>query len=932
MFRFPFSDLEKSFTENKLLTKQLIQKYNSNSDLYGTQVTFSLADRLGIFLANYPTLIEKIQSLILQDLSQEEIVRKIIINLLNKEFGDFENFEVVKVSIAAIISITSKCLIDYPFEILDFDFNQATLTVRLQFSSLITFLGQKSIILLFCSVSYILEELHINDEFKYMPKEIENLLFHLNNLEPSFLWGKEELIYHFLLRLNFMIDGEETQYGQSKYSYLMYVLRSVYDELDYFKDLCNYFAINRWDTLFNQRKKYTFRIEYNQNAFLQTIKPFSPVFSNLDNTGFRIIAGRARNTGFGTVGINRILGNLINFIAIGDQIKLNYPFKNYQVQFLDSLDGPYVQLYDKSCLRINSIQEYQKYSNSIGKILNLGDILIDHFDIPKSFNKALLGENHLTWTELALSHLTKLTIDQIDFLKSLLGITETNKNYPTFLEFLKDFLKSNNQLISAFITIELFKNFKIPIHPKWSPRWNNLSNKDWRVFRNWIKNSRYWESTLNSQKIHQIEGPIDQTALTVLKEGEITFIIENNKIIIQEFGSILYYIFLDKSHDINEIEPAGSIFSPIKFLNNTKKIYFLNEENFRISSSLNSTNIYYIDSTIENIHGFYPEPTNDEDRSFVQSRIDYFKLDIDLKQINFFKDTNIEVNLNKKDELLDKTILRAKYQLPIFKDGLVHFSLINSPLTTFFPNEINLDLVQLKELGYFFDIRGNPIKTVDQEILLQAGDIIVSEAFIGDIIRVMSFINDELTLIYNVKPFYNLNNDEKPPIGINVIGINKNYSVGIYGRIIGFSSSPVCFASPIWHLSKGSYCDGEMTDSFILDLDCFLNLDLSQIISKIGMFRGIPIFTQIEPDDEISSLVIEKNIKESMFITDYPSFLKEKSYELLSREIITELLNNNLYNKNLSYFKILNISKIFSENNFKMILNQVEKLEYIIIN
>ena len=174
MFRFPFSDLEKSFTENKLLTKQLIQKYNSNSDLYGTQVTFSLADRLGIFLANYPTLIEKIQSLILQDLSQEEIVRKIIINLLNKEFGDFENFEVVKVSIAAIISITSKCLIDYPFEILDFDFNQATLTVRLQFSSLITFLVQKSIILLFCSVPYILEELHINDEFKYMPKEIEN--------------------------------------------------------------------------------------------------------------------------------------------------------------------------------------------------------------------------------------------------------------------------------------------------------------------------------------------------------------------------------------------------------------------------------------------------------------------------------------------------------------------------------------------------------------------------------------------------------------------------------------------------------------------------------------------------------------------------------------------------------------------------------------
>ncbi len=199
-------------------------------------------------------------------------------------------------------------------------------------------------------------------------------------------------------------------------------------------------------------------------------------------------------------------------------------------------------------------------------------------------------------------------------------------------------------------------------------------------------------------------------------------------------------------------------------------------------------------------------------------------------------------------------------------------------------------------------------------------------------LRVMSFINDELSLIYDRKIFYDVSKGKHSIIGINIIGINKNYSVGIYGRIIGFNSVSVCFASPIWHLSKGSYCDGEMTDSIVLDLDCFINLDLSQITSKIGMFRGIPIFTQVEPDIDISLSIVSKNISESRIKHEKLMFEGNENYDQISNLLIDEIKANNLYNKFRNYFNVSNITAPDNENNFKGLKYPIEKLTYVIEN
>ena len=59
-------------------------------------------------------------------------------------------------------------------------------------------------------------------------------------------------------------------------------------------------------------------------------------------------------------------------------------------------------------------------------------------------------------------------------------------------------------------------------------------------------------------------------------------------------------------------------------------------------------------------------------------------------------------------------------------------------------------------------------------------------------------------------------------IGHLIVGLAPHTSVGIIGRIIGYTDSQVCLGSPIWHSAKRRDCDGD-ADSIMLLTDAFLN-------------------------------------------------------------------------------------------------------------
>jgi DNA polymerase II large subunit len=77
-----------------------------------------------------------------------------------------------------------------------------------------------------------------------------------------------------------------------------------------------------------------------------------------------------------------------------------------------------------------------------------------------------------------------------------------------------------------------------------------------------------------------------------------------------------------------------------------------------------------------------------------------------------------------------------------------------------------------------------------------------------------------------------------------VIGLSPHTSVGVIGRIIGFTKASVCFAHPFWHAAKRRDCDGD-EDSVSLALDILVNFSKQFLPSRIGGIMDAPILLTV---------------------------------------------------------------------------------------
>jgi len=77
-------------------------------------------------------------------------------------------------------------------------------------------------------------------------------------------------------------------------------------------------------------------------------------------------------------------------------------------------------------------------------------------------------------------------------------------------------------------------------------------------------------------------------------------------------------------------------------------------------------------------------------------------------------------------------------------------------------------------------------------------------------------------------------------VGHLVVGLAPHTSVGILGRIIGFTSLNVCYAHPIWHSAKRRDCDGD-EDALMLALDTLLNFSREYLPAQIGGIMDAPL-------------------------------------------------------------------------------------------
>jgi len=77
------------------------------------------------------------------------------------------------------------------------------------------------------------------------------------------------------------------------------------------------------------------------------------------------------------------------------------------------------------------------------------------------------------------------------------------------------------------------------------------------------------------------------------------------------------------------------------------------------------------------------------------------------------------MNETRTPEHLGKGLLRARYDLSVFKDGTLRYDLTDIPLTHFKPNEVGVNIEKLISLGYYYDFEGEPLADMDQILELK---------------------------------------------------------------------------------------------------------------------------------------------------------------------------------------------------------------------
>jgi len=194
-------------------------------------------------------------------------------------------------------------------------------------------------------------------------------------------------------------------------------------------------------------------------------------------------------------------------------------------------------------------------------------------------------------------------------------------------------------------------------------------------------------------------------------------------------------------------------------------------------------------------------------------------------------------------EPLEKGILRARHDLSLFKDGTVRFDATNAPLTHFRPAEIGVTMEKVHTLGYETDANEDPLENSNQIVPIEPQDIVVNDSCGEYLVKVANFIDDLLTRFYGLPSFYNIKSRDDL-IGHLVVGLSPHTSVGIIGRIIGFTRARVCFAHPFWHASKRRDCDGD-EDSVTLALDVLVNFSRSFLPSRIGGIMDAPLLLTV---------------------------------------------------------------------------------------
>jgi len=605
-----------------------------------------------------------------------------------------------------------------------------------------------------------------------------------------------------------------------------------------------------------------------------------PVFSHPSRKGgFRLRYGRGRTCGLASTAINPAAMYLLDdFIAVGTQIKTERPGKGTIGTPCSEIEGPIVLLQNGDLIQINDVKNIK--TNEVKQIIDLGEILIPFGEFIE--NNALLPESGYVYEWWIQDLQEKIDCLPKDYCFS--GVVDSDEK--TLKKIIIDFQRDINIKQPSFMdAFEISKKYEITLHPYYNLFWHDITVNDLKTLSNYVRNyGSFSESTLILPKDNEIKRIlIELGALHKQREGNL-ILDRYFPIIIRCCGLDLKENKIIESERFEIIKNAKEEDDIILLVSKLANVTIKPRSPFRIGTRMGRPEKAAARKMKPPPHVLFPIGNYGGNQRLIRDAADLIKIDveagvricpeckkkthrifctcgahtecfngkIEMQEINLAEELRLAQNnvnertlpvtikgvigtisKNKTPEPLEKGILRAKHNVPVFKDGTIRFDMTDSPLTHFKPREIGISVSDLRKLGYKTDYLGNELENEDQICELKVQDVIISKSCAEFFVQVSRFIDDLLVKFYNMKSFYNIKK-LKDLIGHLVVGLAPHTSAGALSRIIGFTDAQVCYAHPFYHAAKRRNCFDLDHRVFLYDKnkDLFITDKIGKIVDK----------------------------------------------------------------------------------------------------
>ncbi|MHA1686884.1 MAG: DNA polymerase II large subunit [Candidatus Heimdallarchaeaceae archaeon] len=718
-------------------------------------------------------------------------------------------------------------------------------------------------------------------------------------------------------------------------------------------------------------------------GYIKDVIAGRPVFAHPSKKGgFRIRYGRSRNTGLAAMGIHPALMGLTNdFLACGTHLRTERPGKGAIVMPVDTIHPPIVKLKNGSVIKVTSYHFAKQIQDDISEILFLGDMLYG------------IGEfNQNNYDLIPSGYCEEWWIQELSASVAQYGIVNIAKLVKIDIDRIKEFTHNPQVIPTPDEAIALAMLVDVPLHPEYTYHWHDISVEDFICLREYIKNNGVYDLNNLVIPFHEkIKTILENLCIPHLVENQtisfnehskpllITLGIKNNEMV--EIDKTKHKVLdVINSMNIIKVRAKSPVYTgarmgrPEKAKERKMKppvhlLFPIEEYGGRMRDLLTAASKSNI--KIELVRRVCPTCGKYTHESKchscnVETKITYFcpkcqkefskercplcgmrtvsyssiifPLGKKIDQIKKHLGTPIPkkikavkklMNKNRIAEPIEKGIIRAQYEVFVYRDGTIRFDSTDAVLTHFKPCEIGISLDKLKQLGYSHDVNGNPLVSTDQIVEIKIQDVILND-YGGDyLVRVANFVDDLLQKVYNLPRFYNISK-KSDLIGHLIVGLAPHTSAGIVGRIIGFTKAKVNFAHPYWQAAKRRNCDGD-EDSVMLALDAFLNFSKYYLPEIRGGMMDAPLIlvSNLNPnevDDEAHNVDIGRNYPISVY-TGSLSRASPKSIVPLIDIVSNRLQDETAYE---GFYYTHETSNIFdgpNETMYKKLKKMEEKVE-----